>query len=80
MNDVQIGNEYTVFIRNKLINGFLNIKIGKFTEENVDDVLKQIKDRKSSHLNEIPPQIWKLRKFDDTLPDNAVYKQNTTEQ
>ena len=37
-----------------------------------------IKDRKAAALNEIPPEVWKTRQFDDILLPhcNAVYNQN----
>ena len=35
-------------------------------------------NRKAAGLNEIPPEVWKTRQFDDTLLRhcNAVYNQN----
>ena len=38
----------------------------------------KIKDKKAASLDEIPPEVWKTRKFDDMLLRycNAVYNQN----
>ena len=38
----------------------------------------RLKNRKTAGLDEIPPEIWKTRQFDDTLLQycNAVYNQN----
>ena len=47
-------------------------------EDEFDAVLKTIKTRKVAGLDEIPPEIWKTKKFDDILLwlCNTVYKQN----
>ena len=39
----------------------------------------EIKNRKAIDISEIPPEVWKTRKFDDLLLQvyNAVNKQNT---
>ena len=39
---------------------------------------KKIKNRKAAGLDEIPPEVWKTRQFDDILLRhcNAVYNQN----
>ena len=39
--------------------------------QELDSVLRKIKNRKVTGLDEIPPEVWKIRQFDD-----AVYKQN----
>ena len=56
----------------------LDIKLGPFTQEELNSVLKKIKDRKAAGLVEIPPEVWKTRKFDDILLRhcNTVYNQN----
>ena len=56
----------------------LDIKLGLFTNEELDSVLKKIKNRKAAGLDEIPPEVWKTRQFDDILLRhcNAVYNQN----
>ena len=59
----------------------LNIKLGQFTQE-LDSVLRKIKNRKAAWLDEIPPVVWKTREFDDILLRlcNAVYNQNTIDR
>ena len=56
----------------------LDIKLGPFTQEELDSVLRKNKNRKAAGLNEIPPEVWKTRQFDDILLRhcNAVYNQN----
>ena len=60
----------------KIINDQLDIKLEQFTEEELDTVLKKIKSRKAAGLNEIHPEVWKTRIFDDILLQlcNTVYK------
>ena len=62
----------------RIISKQLDIKLGPFTEEELDSVLRKIKNRKAAGLDEIPWEIWKTRQFDDILPRqcNAVYNQN----
>ena len=62
----------------KIIRKELEIKLGLFTQEELDPVLKNIKNSKSAGLDEIPPEVWKTRQFDDILLQrcNAVYNQN----
>ena len=56
----------------------LDIKLGPFTHEELDSVLKKIRNRKAAGLDEIPAEVWKTRKFDDILLRhcNAVCNQN----
>ena len=56
----------------------LDIKLGPFTQEELDSVLRKIINRKAAGLDEIPPEVWKTRQFDDILLRhcNAVYNQN----
>ena len=56
----------------------LDIKLGPFTQEELYSVLRKIKNRKAAGLDEIPPEVWKTRQFDDILLRhcNAVYNQN----
>ena len=56
----------------------LDIKLGPFTQEELDSVLRKIKNRKTAGLDEIPPEVWKTRQFDGILlwHCNAVYNQN----
>ena len=58
----------------RIISKQLDIKLGPFTKEELDLVLRKIKNRKAAGLDEIPPEVWKTRKFDDILlrPCNAV--------
>ena len=60
----------------------LDIKLGPFTKEELDSVLRKIKNRKAAGLDEIPPEVWKTRQFDDILlrQCNAVYNQNTIDR
>ena len=55
----------------------LGIKLRPFILD-LDSVLRKIKNRKAAGLNEIPPEVWKTRQFDDILlwHCNAVYNQN----
>ena len=56
----------------------MDIKLGPFTQEELDSVPRKIKNRKAAGLDEIPPEVWKTRQFDDILLRhcNAVYNQN----
>ena len=56
----------------------LDIKLGLFTQEELNSVLRKIKNRKAAGLDEILPEVWKIRQFDDILLRhcNAVYNQN----
>ena len=62
----------------KIISKQLDIKLGPFTLEQLDSVLRKIKNRKAAGLDEISPEVWKTRQFDDMLLRhcNAVYNQN----
>ena len=62
----------------RIISNELDIKIGPFTQEELDSVLRKIKNRKAAGLDEIPPEVWKTRQFDDILLRhcNEVYNQN----
>ena len=53
-------------------------KFGPFTQEELDSVLRKIKNRKDAGLDEIYPEVWKTRQFDDILLRhcNAIYNQN----
>ena len=66
----------------RIISKQLDIKLGPFTKEEVDSVLRKIKNRKAAVLDEIPPEVWKTRQFVDILLRhcNAVYNQNTIDQ
>ena len=62
----------------RIISKQLDIKLGPFTQEELNSVLRKIKNRKAAGLDEIPPEVWKTRQFDDILLRhcNAVYNQN----
>ena len=62
----------------RIISKQLDIKLGLFTQEELNSVLRKIKNRKAAGLDEIPPEVWKTRQFDDILLRhcNAVYNQN----
>ena len=62
----------------RIISKQLDIKLGPFTQEELDSVLRKIKNRKAAGLDEIPPEVWKTRQFDDILLRhcNAVYNQH----
>ena len=47
-----------------------------------NSVLRKIKNRKAAGLDEIPPEVWKIRQFEDILLQhcNAVYNQNTIDR
>ena len=62
----------------RIISKQLDIKLGPFTQEELDLVLRKIKNRKAAELDEIPHEIWKTRQFDGILlwHCNAVYNQN----
>ena len=62
----------------RIISKQLDIKLGPFTQEELDSVLRKIKNRKAAGLDEIPPEVWKTRQFDDILLRhcNGVYNQN----
>ena len=66
----------------RIISKQLDIKLGPFTKEELDSVLRKIKNRKAAGLDKIPPEIWKTRQFDNILlrQCNAVYNQNRIER
>ena len=63
----------------RIISKQLDIKLRPFTQEELDSVLRKIKNRKTAGLDELPPEVWKTRQFDDVplRQCNAVYNQNT---
>ena len=62
----------------KIINNQQDIKLGQFTHE-LNVVPTKIKNKRTFAPDEIPPEVWKTRKFDDTLLQycNTLCKQNT---
>ena len=61
----------------KKINNQLDIKREQFTQGELNLGETKIKNRKTARLYEIPPEIWKTRKFNDLLLRycNAIYNQ-----
>ena len=66
----------------RIISKQLDIKLGPFTKEELDSVLRKIKNRKAVGLDEIPPEVWKTRQFDNILLQqcNAIDNQNRIER
>ena len=65
----------------RIISKQLDIKLGPFKQEELDSVLRKIKNRKAAGLDEIPPEVWKTRQFDILLRQfNAVYNQNPIDE
>ena len=66
----------------RIISKQLDIKFGQFALEEHDSVLRKIKNRKAAGLDEIPPEVWKTREFNDIQLRhcNAVYNQNTIDR
>ena len=62
----------------RIISEQLDIKLGWFTQEELDLVLRKMKNRKAAGLDEIPPEVLKTRQFDDILLRhcNAICNQN----
>ena len=60
----------------------IDIKLGQFMQEELDSVRRKFKNRKIAGLDEIPPEVWKTREFDDILLRhcNAIYNQNTIDR
>ena len=75
-----LGNPSKVMLElnTRIISKQLDIKIGPFTQKELDLVLRKIENRKAAGLDEIPQEVWKTRQFDDILLRhcNAVYNQN----
>ena len=63
----------------ELLKKQLDIKLGQFTQEELNSVLRKFKNRKTAGLDEIPPEVWKTREFDD-IHCNTVYNQNTIDR
>ena len=41
----------------RIISKQLDVKLGPFTKEELDSVLRRIKNRKAAGLDEIPPEV-----------------------
>ena len=57
---------------NRIISKQLDIKLGTFTQEELDSVPRKIKNRKAAGLDEIPPEVWKTGQFDDTAMKSII--------
>ena len=59
----------------KIISNQQDIKLGEFTQKELDSEVKKHKNRKAAGLDEIYPEVWKIREFDDILARHcdAVY-------
>ena len=66
----------------RIISKQLDIKLGPFTQEELNSVLRKIKNRKEAGLDEIPPEVWKTRQYDNILLRhcNAIYNQNSIDR
>ena len=66
----------------KNISNQSDIRLGQFTQEELDIVQRKIRNRKTAGLDEIPQEEGKKRKFNDLLLryDNTVYNQNTIDR
>ena len=66
----------------KIINNQLDIKLGLFTQEELYVVLRKINYKKDAGHDDIPPEVWKTRKFNNLQLRycNAIYNQNTIER
>ena len=66
----------------KIIYNQLDIKLGQFTQEKSDMVRTKFKNRNAASLDEIPPEVWKTKKFDEILLwyCNADYNLNTIDR
>ena len=51
----------------KIFRNQQDINLGQFTQEELDSVLRKIKNRKVAGLDEIPPEVWKTKEFNDTV-------------
>ena len=56
----------------------MNIKIGLFTIQELNNATKSINNDKACGLDEIPAEVWKLTQFQNILLNfcNSVYSQN----
>ena len=62
----------------KIIRNQWDIKLGQFTQEELDSVLRKIENRKAAGLDKIPPEVWKTRELEEILLwyCNTIYNQN----
>ena len=73
-NPLKVTNEPIT----RIISKQLDIKLGPVTKEELDSVLRKIKNRKAAELDKIPLEVWKTSQLDDILlrQCNTVYNQN----
>ena len=64
---VDTNPEITENLTEGITNCQLDISLRKFTEEELNAVLKKIKSRKAASFDKIPSEVWKTRKFDNIL-------------
>ena len=62
----------------ELLVSIWTLNLDRSLKKNSTRFLEKIKNRKAAGLDEIPPEVWKTRRFDDILLRhyNAVYNQN----
>ena len=62
----------------RIISKQSDIKLGPLTPEELDSLLRKIENRKAAGPDEITPEVWKTRQFDNMQLQhcNAVYNQN----
>ena len=51
----------------RIISKQLDIKLGPFTKEELNSVLRKIKNRKAARFDKIHPEVWKTKQFDNIL-------------
>ena len=56
----------------RIVSKQLDIKLGPFTQVELDSLLRKIRNRRAAVLDKIPPEVWKTRQFDDILSDTAM--------
>ena len=63
----------------QIIDNELPMKKGPFSEEELETVLKKLKNKKAPGLDEIPPEVWKTKSFNDILLKscNSLYNQSS---
>ena len=66
----------------KNISDQLDIKLGQFTQEELDSVQRKFKNSKAAGFDEIPPEVWKTREFNDIQLRhcNVAYNQNVIDR
>ena len=54
------------------------MKLGLFTQEELESVLRKNKNRKAAGLDKVPLKVWKTRQFEDILFRHSytVYNQS----